>query len=173
MAATFVARQSAVTWASGKSMLDVFNATGSARIVRAYLLYLFNSNTAAITGVLTACAIRRLTAASAGSAVTPVKFDTGSGALDANTTAGTGRTVTATDTFRTFVFSNEEPTTTGSGYNNMELLVPFAEWGRYGVDSTTLEPIVCRATQGVDIAQTGTSAVASADAEIIFTDAAT
>jgi hypothetical protein len=172
MADTWVARQGAAAHASGKSMLDVFNATGSARILRAYLLYLFNSGTTAVTGVLTGFAIRRITAASAGSAVTPVAFDTSSTALDANTTAGTGRTVTASATFRSFVFCNEEPTTTGAGYNNLLLLVPFAEWGRYGVDNSNLDPIVCRAVQGVDIAQTGTSAVGSADAEIIFTSLA-
>jgi hypothetical protein len=127
------------------------------------VLYLVNTQVSAVVGVLTGFAIRRTTAASAGSAVTPVAFDTTSTALDAATTAGTGRTVTASATFRTFVFCNEEATTTGAGYNNLLLLVPFAEWGRYGVDNSNLDPIVCRAIQGVDIAQTGTSAVGAAD----------
>lgn len=172
MAASWVARSAGVTYASAKSMLDIFNTAGTARVMRAYLLYLFNNGTNAVTGVVTACAIRRLTAASAGSAVTPVAFDTNSSALTANETSGTGRTVTAPSTFRSFVMTNEEPTATGTGINTLLLLVPFAEWGRYGVDSTTLEPIVCRDTQGCDIAQTGSSAVGTADAEIIFTDAA-
>jgi hypothetical protein len=173
MAATWVARQAAVTHASGKSMIDVMNATGSSRIIRAYQLFMFNSNITAVTGVLTAFAIRRTSAASSGSTITPVAFDTASSALVAETTAGYGRTITPVATFRSFIFSNEEPTTTGAGANNLELLVPFAEWGRYGMDNTDLEPIVCRAGYGVDLQQSGTSAVASADVEIIFTDSAT
>ncbi len=173
MAATWVARSSGIAHASGKSMLDIFNAAGTTRVLRAYLLYLFNNGTSAVTGVLSAFAIRRITASSAGSSVTPLAFDTSSTALPIEVTAGTGRTVTSTsNTFRTFVFANEEPTVTGSGYNTLLLLVPYAEWGRYGVDSSTLEPITCRDTQGCDIAQTGSSAVGSADAEIIFTDSA-
>jgi hypothetical protein len=169
MANTWVANASAVAHASGKSMMALFNATGTAKTVKAYLFYLFNNGTGAVTGVLTAFAIRRLTAASVGTTVTPVAFDTASAALDANTTARHNGTVTPSDIFRRFVFSNEEPTATGSGFNNLELLVPFAEWGRYGVDSSSLDPIVCNSNQGVDIAQTGSSAVGTADPEIIFT----
>lgn len=173
MAATWVARQAAITYASAKSMLDVFNAAGTTRVIRAYLLYLFNNGTSAVTGVMTTGAIRRTTAASGGSSVTPVAFDTTSTALVAQTTAGSGRTVTGSATFRSFVFTNEEPTITGNGINCLLVTVPFAEWGRYGVDNTNLEPITCRDTQGVDIQHSGSSTVGSCDAEIIFTDAAT
>lgn len=172
MAATFVARASAITFAATKSMLSLWNGAGTARVIRAYLLYMFNSNTTGVTGVLTTMQLRRITASSSGTSVTPVKFDTNSSNLDANTTSAYGATVTGSDIFRSFIWSNEEPTTIGSGYNNLELLVPFAEWGRYGVDSSNLEPIVCRASQGVDIYHSGSSTVSSVDAEIIFTDAA-
>ena len=172
MAATWVARQAGITHASGKSMIDVFNANTTTRVLRGYLFYLFNNGVASVTGVISAFAIRRISSTSGGSSITPIAFDTNSSPLTAQVTAGHGRTVGAVSTFRSFLFSNEEPTATGAGYNNLLLLVPFAEWGRYGVDNSDLEPIVCRDTEGTDIAQTGTSAVGSADAEIIFTDAA-
>jgi len=92
MAATWRATGGAIAYGSGKDMLDVFNATGTARVIRAYRMYWFNNGTAAVTGVITTGQVRRITAASAGTAVTPVKHDTSSGALDANTTCGTNRT---------------------------------------------------------------------------------
>jgi hypothetical protein len=173
MAATWRATSAAIAYASSKDMLNVFNATASARIIRAYRAYFFNNGTGAVTGVLTTLQIRRITTASAGTAVTPVKHDTNSGALDANTTCGTGQTVTGTDIFRRLVWSNDEPTVSAATQDEWELLVPFAEVWNAGYGDSNIEPIVCRATQGFEIFHSGASAVGTADAEIEFTDAAT
>ncbi|MFN7340756.1 MAG: hypothetical protein ACK5VI_06725, partial [Opitutia bacterium] len=72
----------------------MFNGTSSARIIRVYRCYWFNTGTTAVTGVLTTAQVRRITAASAGTAVTPVRNDTSSSALDANTTCGTNQCTT-------------------------------------------------------------------------------
>jgi len=173
MAATWRSVSLGVAFASGKSMLDVFNATGSTRIIRVYRAYQFNNGTGAVTGVLTAMRINRITAASAGSAVTPIKHDTNSSALNANTTSGTGRTTTASDNFRQYIWSNDEPSVSGATMDEWELLVPFAEVWNAGYGDTNIEPVVCRAVQGFEIKQQGTSAVGTNDFEIEFTDAAT
>jgi hypothetical protein len=151
-------------------MLDVFNATGTAAVVRAYRCYWFNNGTGAVTGVITTAQVRRITAASSGTAVTPVKHDTNSSALDANTTCGTNRTVTGTDIFRRFLFVNEEPVVGGTTQANWLTLVPFAEIWNAGYGDTNVEPIVCRAAEGVQLFHSGSSTVGTADLEIEFTN---
>jgi len=172
MAATWRATSGAVAYASSKDMLDVFNATGTARVIRVYRCYWFNNGTAAVTGVITTAQVRRITAASVGTAVTPVKHDTNSSALDANTTCGTNRTVTGSDIFRRFLFVNEEPVVAGTTQANWLTLVPFAEIWNAGYGDTNVEPLVCRSSEGVHLFHSGTSAVGTADLEIEFTDAA-
>lgn len=170
MAATWRATSQAVAYASAKSMIDVFNASGSAGVVRAYRMYHFNNGTGAVTGVLTTMRVNRTTAASAGTSVTPVKHDSNSPALEAQMTAGTNRTITRTDIFRQYLWSNDEPAVSGNTLDEWELLVPFAEVWNAGYGDSNVEPITCRAATGVEIQQSGSSAVGTADFEIEFTD---
>lgn len=171
MAETYRAASGGIAYGNGKDMLNVFNATGSGEIVRVYRAYHFNNGTGAVTGVLTTMQIRRITAASAGSAVTPVKHDTNSTNLPAQVTAGTGQTVTGGDIFRRYVWSNDEPAVSGGTLDEWELLVPFAEVWAAGYGDTNIEPIVCRADEGFEVFHSGTSAVGTADMEIEFTSA--
>ena len=173
MANTWRATSQAVAFASGKSMLDVFNATGSTRIVRIRRAYQFNNGTSGVIGVLTAMRLYRTTTASAGSTVTPVKHDTDNTGLNANTTCGTGRTCTDSDLFRQYIWSNDEPSVSGATQDEWELLVPFCEVWNAGYGDTAVQAIVCRAVQGFHIKQQGSSAVGTNDFEIEFTDEAT
>jgi len=173
MAATFRATGGGIAYASSKDMLNVFNGTATARVIRVYRGYWFNNGTAAVTGVLTTAQCRRITAASAGTAVTPIKHDTNSSNLDAATTCGTNQTTTGTDIFRRFLFVNEEPIVAGTTQANWLTLVPFAEIWNAGYGDTNVEPVTCRATQGFQLFHSGSSAVGTADLEIEFTDAAT
>jgi hypothetical protein len=170
MAATWRATGGAIAYAATKDMLDVFNATGTARVIRAYRCYWFNNGTTAVTGVITTGQVRRITAASGGTAVTPVKHDSNSSALDVNTTCGTNRTTTGTDIFRRFLFVNEEPVVAGTTQANWLTLVPFAEIWNAGYGDTNVEPIVCRAAEGVQLFHSGASTVGTADLEIEFTN---
>ncbi len=174
MANTWRATSQAVAYASGKSMLDVFNALASTRFIRVYRAYHFNSGTAAVTGVLTEMRCNRTSAASVGTAVTPVANSTTYAALNANTTAGTNRTTTASALLRSYLYSNDEPAVSGATMDEMELFVPFAEVWNAGYGDTAVEPITLPAgtAQGFEIKQQGTSAVGSASLEIEFTDAA-
>ena len=172
MAATFRATGGGIAYASSKDMLNVFNGTATARVIRVYRGYWFNNGTAAVTGVLTTAQCRRITAASAGTAVTPVKHDTNSSNLDAATTCGTNQTTTGSDIFRRFLFVNEEPVVGGTTQANWLTLVPFAEIWNAGYGDTNVEPVVCRATQGLQLFHSGSTAVGSADLEIEFTDSA-
>jgi hypothetical protein len=172
MAATWRATGGAIAYASSKDMLNVFNATGSARVIRVYRAYWFNNGVTAVTGVLTTGQVRRITAASSGTAVTPVKHDTTSSALAAQTTCGTNQTTTGSDIFRRFLFVNEEPVVGGTTQANWLTLVPFAEIWNAGYGDTNVEPVTCRAVEGFQLFHSGSSAVGTADLEIEFTDSA-
>lgn len=173
MAATWRVTGAAIAYANGKSMIDVFNGGASARIIRVFRGYWFNNGTGAVTGVVTTAQVTRTTTGSGGTTLTPVKHDTGSGALDANTTCGSNRAPTASDVFRRFLFVNEEPVVAGVTMANWLTLVPFAEVWNAGYGDTVIEPLTCRTTQGVQLLHSGTSAVGTADLELEFTDAAT
>lgn len=174
MANTWRATAQAVAYASGKSMIDLLNAVASTRYVRVYRAYHFNNGVAAVTGVLTEMRCNRTSAASAGTAVTPVAHSPAYAALNANTTAGTGRTVTVVSLLRSYLWSNDEPAVSGATMDEMELFVPFAEVWNSGYGDTAVEPITLPAgtAQGFEIKQQGTSAVGEASLEIEFTDAA-
>ena len=174
MANTWRATSQGIAWASGKSMLDVFNAAASSRFIRVYRMYLFNNGTASVSGVLTEVRVTRITAASGGTGVTPVAHDTSNAALNANTTAGTGRTVTDDALFRQLIYSNDEPAVSGSSMDEWELLVPFAEIWNSGYGDSNVQPLtaVSGTAQGYHIKNQGTTAVGSASAEIEFTDSA-
>jgi len=171
--ATFSANAGAIAYASAKSMIDVANANTSAKTISAYSFVFFNNGTASVTGVLTTLEIQRHTTASpsGGSPITAVKHNNASANLDAGTTCGTGRTCVSSDVFRRIVWSNDEPAVGGASMDEWELQVSNATlWSAFG--DTRIEPIVCRAgvSEGVQIKHTGSSAVGTADAEIIFTN---
>jgi len=168
MAATWVS-QATVAFASAKSMLGVLN--GGTNVLRAYRYCIFNTQTTAITAALTTMSIRRLTALSSGTAVTPVSHDTNSSALS-SVTSVQGGTATSDVTFRKFMWLLEEATTTGVTQANWEVLIPVGIIFFPTGGDTNLEPIVMRNTKGTDIYNSGAGAVTSMDLEITFTDAA-
>jgi len=172
MADTWRATAQGVAFASGKSMLDIFNATGSSRVLRVRRAYQFNNGLTLVTGVLTNMRLYRTSAASAGTAVTPVAHDTGNTALHANITAGHNRTVTDGDLFRQYIWSNDEPTVSAATMDEWELLVPFAEVWNAGYGDSNVQPITLRENQGFHIKNQGSTAVGTNDFEIEFTNEA-
>jgi hypothetical protein len=168
MAATWVAQQS-VAFAATKSMLGLLN--GGSNVLRAYRYCIFNTQTGAVTAALTAMQIRRLTALSAGTTVTPVAHDTSSSALS-SVTCVHGGTATGSDIFRRFMWLLEEATTTGVTQANWEVLIPVGIVFFPSGGDSNLEPIVCRNTYGTDIYNAGSGAVSTMEFEITFTNAA-
>ena len=156
-------------------MIDLAQDSGGSRVLRTYRIYQFNNNTTSATGVLTTMVIYRQTVGGSapigGSTITPVKHDTNSGALAANVTAGTGRTITDGDLFRQYLWSNDEPDVSGSSMDEWELFVPFAEVWNAGYGDSNVEPIVSRAGYGVHLKHAGASTEGLCDVEIEFTDA--
>jgi len=170
MANTWHAFASGVAYASTKHMLDIFNSSASTATVKIYRAWLFNNQTTGVTGALNFVSIFRTSAASTGN-VTPVAHNTANVALNANTSAGTGRTVTTTSQFRRLLMSPDEPTVSTADWDALMCLVPFAEIWNSGYGDTVVEPVTCRAGQneGYTI-QSINQTTGVADLEIEFTN---
>lgn len=171
MADTWHLSAQAVTYASAKNMLDLFNGAASAKLIKLYRMWIFNNGTASITGVLTALQIKRSSTGSGGTTITPVAHNLGNTALDANTTAGHGRTVTSSSIFRQVLYQNDEPTVTTLDMDALLTLVPFAEVWNSGYGDSNVQPLSCRAgnAEGITLFQPGANAVGTCDVEAEFT----
>lgn len=172
MANTWQTISTGVAYAANKHMLDVFNSSSSTRFIRIYRAYLFNNGTAGVTGVLNTARCNITTAASAGSAVTPITMDTNNSALNGNTTAGTNRTITVGNIIRQILHSPDEPAVTVLDWDSLGTLVPFAEIWNTGYGDANIQPVTCRASESRGFSvQSITQTVGSGDFEILFTDA--
>lgn len=168
---TWNALATAVAFAANKHMIDVFNSSSSTRYIRVFKIYCFNNGTTGVTGVLNTLRIFLTTAASAGSAVTPVAMDSSSAALNANTTAGTGRTITTGSQLRQLLHSPDEPTVTTLDWDALGTLVPYAEMWNHGYGDSNVQPITLRAAENRGVTmQSITQTVGSNDFEMLFTD---
>jgi hypothetical protein len=177
MANTWHAQTQAQTWAASTSRIDVLNGVSSARYIRCYRIWAVSTGTGAITGVIGTVRVARTTNATSGTTITPQPHSQAYGALDANTTFGTGRTLTiaATDYFRTFVVYSEEVAITTLSQMGLMTLVPYCEVWNAGYGDSNVEPLTCipSTAQGVAlVAQSGPTWAGAWDFEMEVTDAA-
>jgi len=170
MASTYVASRLGAFLTTSKFILDVFNPAASGKIVKVYRIWAQNSQTAAITGVPLQFTIFRTTAASAGTSIVPVTFDSTNTALG-TVSAGTGRTVTAAagDALRRVWWSSDEASVNGGTVDEWQNYTSYNYWWNSTFNDANVEPIVCQAGQGVAIQQITTSVVGSIDIFMEFT----
>lgn len=90
--ATFTVLTQAVATANNKSMISLTNATGTAVKIKLRELRVINTQNSAVTGVVVDLNLYRCTSHSAGTALTPLAFDT-TDTLNVNVTARTGATI--------------------------------------------------------------------------------
>lgn len=173
MAQTYTASAIGATFASNKSMLGIFNGSGSGRIVRVYRIWTLNNQTTGVTGVLTNWTLRPTTAQSGGTAITALKHDTNSENIPAQVLIATGGTVTlGTGTLRQWMWSNDEPAASSGTSDEFECLVPLnCVWDSTG--DSNIEPLTLREGQGISVHHAGSSAVGIADVFVEFTLAST
>lgn len=165
MAQTYTLTATEVAFALNKCLLGVFNGSGSGRVVRVYRIWTLNNGIALVTGVLTNLELRRITAGSGGTTVTPAKHDTGSEAFPGQIVVSTNMIYTASDLFRRAIWSNDEAigTTTVVSIDEMEVFVPLNLMWDVGYADATVEPIVCREGYGAALINTGNTAVGVVD----------
>jgi hypothetical protein len=90
--ATFVALAKDVAIGNNKSMFSLVNTSGSTVKVKIRELYLINSQTSAVTGVISDFELHRCVSHSAGTSITPQSYDTAD-SLNSSVTARTGATI--------------------------------------------------------------------------------
>ena len=172
MAATFRAVGSGITFASSKHMLSLFNGSGSGAVLSVYRIWVLNNQTSAVTGVFTTLEVRRSTAQSGGTSVTPIKMDTNSSNLAAQVLCAHNATVTAasTDVFTRIGWSNDEAAVTSATNDELECIPALMEILSAGIGNSALEPVVCRETYGITLFHGGSTAVGNMDIVFEFTN---
>lgn len=170
MAQTYTAGAVGATFGNNKSMLGIFNGSGSGRIIRVYRVWVLNNQTAGVTGVLTTWTMRRTTAQSGGTAITPTKHDTNSESMPAQVLIATGPTATLSSdvALRSWMWSNDEPAVSSATSDEFETLVPLnCVWDSTG--DSNIEPLVLREGQGVSIHHSGSTTVGLCDVYVEYT----
>lgn len=165
MAATYTIVAQNVAFAANKSMISVFNGSGSGKVIRVYRIWALNNQLVAVTGVLTNLEIRRITASSGGTDLASLvaKHDSTSAALPSQVAVATNATVTPSTLFRRVLWSTDEPAANAAvTMDELETIVPLACIWAMGYADTAVEPITLREGYGVAVLNTG-GAIGQAD----------
>lgn len=170
MAKTYTASAIGVAFASNKSLLGVLNAHAT-RKVKLYRAWQLNNQTTGVTGVLTSCSLRKISALSGGTAVTPAQHDTGNTSVDlTSVTCVTGGTATNTgdNPLRVWMWSGDEPAVSSATSDEFQCIIPLmCLWDSTG--DSNIEPVVANTTEGFHIVQPGANAVGISDLFMEFT----
>lgn len=170
MAKTYTASALGVAFASNKSLLGLFNAHAT-RKVRIYRVWMLNNQTTGVTGVLTSCALRKISALSGGTANTPVAHNTGNTSVDLTSVScisGGTFTNTADNQLRVWMWSGDEPAVSSATSDELQCIVPLmCIWDSTG--DSNIEPITLNQNEGVHVLQPGSNAVGVSDVFIEFT----
>jgi hypothetical protein len=154
MANVYTVSSQGIPFAASKCMLGIFNGTGSGKVIRVYRIVMTNAQTTAVTGVNTLMYIQRLTTGSGGLPVLIMKHDSSSPTLPPQVYSAFNMDFTATNYFRRFYWSSDEPVASDAQNIDEFQTVPSIAtiWdssGSYLV--TTVEPIVCREGYGLAV----------------------
>lgn len=170
MAKTYTASALGIAFASNKSMLAILNAHGT-RKVKIYRIWVLNNQTSAVTGVLTTMTVRKLSALTGGTAVTPVAHDTSNTSVDlTSVTCVTNGTATNTsdNAWRQIIWSTDEPAVSTATNDEWQCIIPLMLiWDSTG--DSNIEPITLNTNEGLSITQPGANTVGVADFFIEFT----
>lgn len=155
MAQTYTLTSVNTTFAANKCLLGVYNGSGSGRIVRVYRVWILNNQITAVTGSITNVELRRITAGSGGTSITPFKHDSNNETFPAQVAVATNMTITPTDILTRFLWSTDEPAINALTVDEIQTFVPLScVWDSAYADSNA-EPIVCREGQGVALVNIG------------------
>lgn len=170
MAKTYTASATGIAFASNKSLYGILNAHAT-RKVKIYRILILNNQTAAVTGVITTMTVRKLSALTGGTAVTPVAHDTGNTSFDlTSVTSVTGGTATNTAdaALRQILWSTDEPSVSSATSDELQCIVPLMYiWDSTG--DSNIEPITLNTNEGLSITQPGANTVGILDLFIEFT----
>jgi hypothetical protein len=173
MADTFTAYLRDITVAPNKSLMTLFNGSGSGRIIRLHRIQCLNSSPTARAGVITNFDIRTVTASSGGSAITPTAHNPSQTALAAQVVVATGATDTVADLLRRFMWSTDEATAASLSIDEIQTVPALNVVWDNGYQDTSVPSLVLREGQGVALRQAGSGTVGLVDVRFEFTNSAT
>ncbi len=160
---TYIASASGVAPATNKSMICLHNATGSGVTVRVHDIYMFKTGMlTAVTGVNSVVEVRRVTSVSAGTTVTPEKFDTNNANLPAGVTVRHNGTVSDGNVLYSLVVQNDEVPLTGIS-NHI-----FDESVFKPMKQIKSQPFVLRESEGIHVKNVTNTTVGSYTMVVIF-----
>jgi hypothetical protein len=155
MAQTYTIFKADVTFAPNKCLIGLYNGSGSGRIVRVYRVWALNNQITAVTGAITNLELRRLTAGSGGTAITPFKHDTNDESFPAQIVVATNMTFTPTDLLTRVLWSTDEPAINVLTIDELQITTPLCTLWDAGYADSSVEPIVCREGYGVALTNIG------------------
>jgi len=160
---------------STKSMLAIMNGAGSGKTVKIYRVRVLNNQTAAVTGIVSRIELWRLTAASGGTTLTPIKMDSAIPAVPAQIVCATGATATndvaQTAAFLRIAWSSDEPVASGGTIDELQTSPQLYQiWG-CGYTDSEIEPITLPENYGfqVMVQNNAATGVGIIDIEVEFT----
>lgn len=157
-----------------KSMLTIWNGSGSGRVIRIYKAWGVNHANVAATGTLAKISLYRISASSSGTDISSkiVKHQTANENLPAQVLIRHSSTDTTSSVIRQIVYvSGTSATAIASTYSiqqwaSIYSISRFFEAGYY---NSTIEPIVVRENEGVSIKCVGTTTNGFMECVIEFT----
>lgn len=161
---TYYAVADATAFANGKTHISLMNAAGSGVVVAVRKIFAVNIQTAAITGAALRLDVRRMTAHSGGSLITPTTSDSNNPALPAEVTVRTGSTPTSPTLLYPFIITVEEETATAALTKNM-----FQAMTNLQPEGLEIQEMRLREGEGLCITQITNSTVGSYAWFIVFT----
>lgn len=153
---TYYALADTVALAVNKHHLSIFNASGSGVVVALKKLFQINLSLTAVTGVALRFDIKRTTAQSAGTAITPVSMDTNNAALPAQVTVNTNGTITESSLLYPYITQSDEVTAANTAVANY-----LTQYGNLVLESTEMQELRLREGQGMTVKQITSSTVGS------------
>lgn len=177
MANTYLARGVAVTNATNKLFMTVYNGVGSGQIIRIYRIWMTPISTASVTGGIGTYVFDKFTGVpSSGDTVVAMKVDSLNPNLNSNITVKSGNTsitgsFTSLGELLRISKSNDEPAVTSQTIDEIPILFPLSLVADWGFGDSEVEPLVLRKGQGLRIysLNAGTWGASTIDILIQFT----
>ena len=152
-------------FAQNKHFLSGLNASGSGKVVKLRRLVLVNQQLAAVTGVAVAFEIKKITAHSGGTALTPVAADSADAALPAQVTFRTGATSVTEGAYYYVYCTNNDEVGAAGGFTLSALQVV----ANLAFDDRNMQSLTFREGEGFTMKMVTATTVGSYGAFAVFT----
>lgn len=162
---TYYALADAVTFAQNKHVISLLNGSGSGKVVAIRKLFMINTQLTSVTGVAVRADVKKITAHSGGTVVTPQSCDSASAAIPAEITARTAATsVTEGALMFPLTFTNDEAGAT-QAFPSTQLMAGL-NWVPEGVE---IQEMRLREGEGITIKIITNTAVGQFAWLVVFT----